>query len=226
MIGTILAQPINENSEAIEAAIIASSAISVVGAASSPIMGLDKTGRLAGRYLATNFIVSLTLRVAAVAAFIAGLVLIIMGDDTTAAGIYTALSGTALGAVSMVVDRSVNRAADFSMETIKLEREEVHFRRVESILDKTLSRIQDVQIADETRRKISLNAANAITGLASRSVNVAALDPPESATGDETERRVVIEPAEDVDADLFAPSESTFSAHRKPPGYNTQAGGE
>jgi len=163
MISTLLAQPISENSQGVEAAVVAASAVAVLGAAASPAITMHKTRHLATRNLAANLGLSMTLRAAAVTAFIAGLVLIIIGDKATAAGIYATLSSAALATVSMLVDRNTNRAMEFSIESIKLEREEIKLSRIESLLHKSLSEIHDPKVADETRKSIALNATHSLT---------------------------------------------------------------
>ncbi|MFJ9460905.1 hypothetical protein ACIRST_38280 [Kitasatospora sp. NPDC101447] len=166
MILNLLAQTANGSPDPVEVAVLAASALPVIGATISP---LPTTAGLQGaslQFLNKSIAISFSLRVIAVLAWLAGLVMIISGDQAASTAIYTALGGSTFGALSMFVDRSVERSIEFAASASRVEREDAMIRwAIDGIADPVEANKARRQLVEDVTRGAYLSRSGNMKAL-------------------------------------------------------------
>lgn len=166
MFVVLLADPSSADGTAasVQAAVVVASAVPAIGAsvmARSPIRNI--LTRASARDLKINAVMSLSLRIAALGAFVTGIVLMVAGHDTTAEGIFTAISGGTLGTVSLLVDRGQERSARQANRLDVLETEDNLVLANLQVLELAVMHMKDQEKLDHLLYAAGTKAADAVT---------------------------------------------------------------
>jgi hypothetical protein len=153
---------IGNNGGEIELAVIAASAVPVIGGAVTGT-SFREIRQISNKFLRYNLWLAFGFRVVAAIAFIVAVAFGIAGATSISNTIYTALGSAALASIGQLIDISARRSENFAL-SVEQMKHEVHDRdQNRSLLLHNLEAIENPELRDQTRAQVSQALVSSLT---------------------------------------------------------------